>query len=233
MSKPRALDLFAGEGGAAFGLTLAGFDVTAVDDVDRPGRAPGVTWVTGDALTYPLDGFDLVTGSPPCTGHSTLRNAADIARGSTAGTEWMLAHTLERFRAHHARTGVPWMVENVEGAKKVLGDSLKLCGSMFDLVDEGWLLRRHRYFASSVMLMAPGPCRCRGRKVIGVYGDLTENDRRCAGKRISRPNGDMRAGVPRARRLMGMPWASATGLPLAIPPAYTKFLGEQLMGALR
>lgn len=232
--KPRLLDLFAGEGGAAYGYARAGFDVTAVDDVDRPGRAPGITWVTADATTYPLDGFDVVTGSPPCTDHTTLRTVAGVKRkgGGDAGTAWMLQYTLDRFRRHADRTGALWVVENVEGARATIGDSLKLCGSMFDLTDEGWLLRRHRYFASNAFLMSPGPCRCHGRNVMGVYGELVQKDRRCAGKRLSRPNGDIRAGVPRARRLMGMPWASATGLPLAIPPAYTRHIGEQLLAQL-
>lgn len=228
--KPRLLDLFAGEGGAAYGYALAGFDVTAVDDVERPNRAPGVTWITGDATTYPLDGFDVATGSPPCTDHTTLRTVAEVKRkgGGEAGTGWMLAHTVARFRA----SGLPYVVENVMGAREDMPGAFKLCGSMFDLTDEGWLLRRHRLFLSNMGVLLPGPCRCHRRNIMGVYGELMQNDRRCAGKRLDRPNGDIRAGVDRARRLMGMPWASAEGLPLAIPPAYTQWVGEQLMAQL-
>jgi DNA (cytosine-5)-methyltransferase 1 len=232
VSAPRLLELFAGEGGAAYGYKLAGFDVTAVDDQVRPGRAPGITWVTGDATTYPLDGFDVVTGGPPCTDHTTLANVAEAVRGGSTGTGWMLEHTLERFDAHASRTGALWVVENVEGAKADMPNPLKLCGSMFGLIDEGWLLRRHRYFSSSAFLMAPGPCRCAGKKIIGVYGDLTASDRRCAGQRATRPNGDMRASVTRARRLLEMPWATAEGLSLAIPPAYTSYIAEQLLCSL-
>src|SRR3982751_2907940 len=125
---PRALELFAGEGLFAWGLHLAGFDVTAVDDVERPGRAPDVTWVTADATTYPLGGFDLITGGPPCTDFTSLANVAEVKRagGGPVGTGWMLSHTLARFREHSSRTGVPWIVENVTGAKQVVGDSLKL-----------------------------------------------------------------------------------------------------------
>lgn len=223
----KLLDLFAGEGGAAAGYAAASFDVTAVDDTDRPGRAPGVTWVTADATTFPLDGFDVVTGSPPCTDRTTLANAARPQRGRDAGTAWMLPHTLDRFQAWAARTGGLWVVENVTGARRAMPSPMKLCGSMFGLTDEGWLLRRHRYFSSNAPLLAPGTCRCRGARVIGVYGELTPNDRRCAGKNTG--SDDMRASVERARRLMGMPWASPTGLPLAIPPAYTRFIGEQLL----
>lgn len=230
MRQLRLLDLFAGEGGAAYGYMLAGFDVTAVDDKERPNRAPGVTWVTGDATTYPLDGFDVVAGSPPCTDHTTLRTVAEVKRkgGGEAGTGWMLPHTIARFKA----SGLPFVVENVMGAREDMPGAFKLCGSMFDLTDERWLLRRHRLFLSNRLVMAPGPCQCHGRDVMGVYGELMVNDRRCAGKRLNRPNGDIRAGVDRARRLMGMPWASAEGLPLAIPPSYTRWIGDQLIAQL-
>jgi len=36
----------------------------------------------------------------------------------------------------------------------------------------------------------------------------------------------------RAREVMGMPWASRDGLREAIPPAYTRFLGEQVASLL-
>lgn len=229
--RPKLLDLFAGEGGAAYGYMLAGFDVTAVDDIERPARAPGITWVTADATTYPLDGFDAVTGSPPCTDKTTRRTLAEHVRGGDSGTGWMLGHTIDRFR----ESGLPYVVENVSGARDEMDGSLVLCGTMFGLHDGPWLLERHRLFLSNVLLMAPGPHRCKGglragRSAISVYGDLRINDRACGGR--LRPGGDMRAGVERARRLMEMPWASATGLPLAIPPAYTRFIGEQLLTQL-
>lgn len=229
--KPRLLDLFGGEGLGAYGYALAGWDVTVVDDEVRPGRAPGVTWVTGDATTYPLDGFQAVTGSPPCTDHSTIRNAAEAQRGGDTDTGWMLPHTIERFR----ESGLPYVVENVDGARAHMDGALVLCGTMFELVDGPWLLERHRLFLSNVAMMAPGPHRCkgaarRGRKAIGIYGDLYENDRASGGRK--RPGGDMRSSVARARRLMGAPFASARGLALGLPVEYTRYLGEQLLCSL-
>jgi hypothetical protein len=189
--------------------------------------------VTGDANEYPLDGYDIVTGGPPCTGHSTLRNAADKGRGRTAGTEWMLGHHLARVQEWAQRTGGLWVVENVTGARRKMPSPMKLCGTMFDLEDGGWSLQRHRWFSTNLPLIAPpGPCRHKGRKFIGIYGDLTENDRKCSGKREGRPNGDMRASVERSRRLLGMPWAGADGLRLAVPVAYGTYFGEQLVMSL-
>jgi len=228
--RPRLLDLFAGEGGAAYGYMLAGFDVTAVDDVQRPGRAPGVTWVTGDATTYPLDGFDVVAGSPPCTDHTTMRNAAERTRGRAAGTAWMLAHTIARFRA----SGLPYVVENVDGARRLMDGAMMLCGSMFRLEHNGFVLRRHRLFLSNLFLWPPGPDACHGRRAIGVYGDKGELSDRNSASLARRAAGriDMRAGLATARKVMGMDWATGPGLSLAIPPAYTQWIGEQLMAQL-
>lgn len=225
--RPRLLDLFCGEYGSSYGYAEAGFDVTAVDIVkysDPP--HPNITFVRADAMTFPLDGFAVRAGSPPCTGHSTIGEVTGL-RGNH-GTEWMLQATIDRFRA----VGGPWVVENVEGSG--LTDALTLCGSEFGLTDGGYLLRRHRRFASNVFLWGAGGCSCHGRKIIGVYGDLSENDRKCSSRaRVDgRPYGDMRAGIGRAKRIMGMPWAGPVGVKLAIPPAYTRFIGGQLMDYL-
>src|SRR5207245_1581724 len=65
-------------------------------------------------------------------------------------------------RAALAATGLPYVMENVEGAPLI--NPVMLCGSMFGLRAEfpghGAVgLRRHRLFESSVPLTAPGACR--------------------------------------------------------------------------
>lgn len=215
--RPRLLDLFCGEGGSSAGYVAAGFEVVGVDIEPQP--AYPFEFHQADAMTFDLDGFDAIHASPPCTGHTTMANIAGF-RGEH-GTEWMLRATIDRLAA----AGLPYVVENVVGAD--MPTALTLCGSEFNLTDGPYLLRRHRRFAANVFLWSAGGCRCAGRDIVGVYGELSKNDRPASGERRV-----MRAGVERARRVMRMPWASPEGITQAIPPAYTEFIGDQLLDIL-
>jgi DNA (cytosine-5)-methyltransferase 1 len=137
--KPRVLDLFCGAGGASMGYHRAGFEVVGVDLVPQP-HYPFV-FVQADALTYPLDGFEVVVASPPCPGYS---RATAFHRGARAKHPLLIEPIRERFKAQ----GVPYVIENVEGAP--LLHPILLCGTMFGLRSI-----RHRLFESNVPLLQP------------------------------------------------------------------------------
>lgn len=209
----RLLDLFCSAGGGAAGYAQAGFEVVGVDIEPQP-RYP-FEFVQADAMTFPLDGFDAIHASPPCQDHSALRSTHDAH-----GTGWMLLATVERLRA----SGVPWVIENVPGAKMNTG--LILCGTQFDLKTiskekgEVWL-RRHRLFQSSHLLWSPPRrCTCASRKIIGVYGNGDGGGRGWKGSHADR------------KAVMGIDWMNRNELSQSIPPAYTRFIGLQLLDAL-
>ncbi|HEU4540299.1 MAG TPA: hypothetical protein VFR23_04155 [Jiangellaceae bacterium] len=221
--RPVLLDLFCGAGGAATGYHQAGLDVIGVDIEPQPNYP--FRFVRGDAFDV-LAGWDLIPrfaavhASPPCTDHTELA-FGKLGRRPEHGTGWMLDATIRHLR----RIGLPYVIENVPRAD--MPGAYTLCGRSFGIAR----LKRHRKFLTSFPMLVP-PCACSKRvKAIGVYGDLSKNDRSMG----RNPDGyrRIRAGVATARELLGCPWMDAKELSQAIPPAYTRFIGEQLIQHLR
>jgi DNA (cytosine-5)-methyltransferase 1 len=213
------------------GYYLAGFDVVGVDVAPQP-HYP-FEFVQADALTvaagrieermahFPLwGGFDAIHASPPCQPYSTLRTVA-------AERERLIEQTRSALQS----TGLPYVIENVVGAPLV--NYVTLCGTAFGLVDGDAELQRHRRFETSFTLWNAPPCAHSGRRTLGVYGHLAVNDR--PNNPTDRPGGSKgwKAGRDRARRLMGIGWeVTDTELAEAIPPAYTEWIGGQLIDTL-
>lgn len=130
----KVLDLFCGPGGAAVGYARAGFEVVGVD-IDPQKNYP-FEFRQADAMSYPLDGFDLIHASPPCQRYSQ----ATKWRGTPEDHPDLLQPTIDRLMA----SGTPWIVENVPGAP--MTPDVILCGSMF-----GLKVRRHRLFRTSLV----------------------------------------------------------------------------------
>lgn len=219
-SRPRLLDLFCGAGGAAMGYQRAGFDVIGVDIAPQP-RYP-FEFDQGDALQYLRDliSRDLFIGpihaihaSPPCQHYS------DLAYRNGNADEWPAL--VEPVRALLEATGLPYVIENVEGAP--LFDPVTLCGVRFpDLA-----VIRHRLFETNWTLTqplhTPHPlCYTRDKRK-AHYGAFPEDEA------FVSVNGGGNSSVARAREAMGIDWMTKDELNEAIPPAYTEFIGRQLL----
>jgi DNA (cytosine-5)-methyltransferase 1 len=234
--RPRLLDLFSGAGGAAMGYHLAGWDVVGVDATFQV-RYP-FPFVQDDALDFlGKHGhlFHAVHASPPCQPYSITRHSHNQDHPD------LVAATRQALEA----SGLPWIMENVEGAP--LRNPLTLCGTEFGLTatdDDGarLFLRRHRLFESSHLLMAAGGCQCsvyrrRGYRCAGSYGGgSTAQAGSRVGSAAATPGARNRGGyVPAVevqRALMGVAWMPRKSLVQAIPPAYTEWLGGQLIERL-
>lgn len=225
MTKPRLLDLFCGAGGCSMGYHRAGFEVTGVDLKPMP-RYP-FEFIQGDALEYLAahgHEYDVIHASPPCqafTSMKVMHNARDHH------------DLLTPTRALLESAGRPWVIENVVGAP--IHHGIMLCGSMFGLgveVYDGWRqLRRHRWFEASVAMLAP-PCQHSGA-TIGIYGDHARDRRRKPGVRergVDFPDADK---LQLASTAMGIDWMIWKELSQAIPPAYTEYIGRQLLPVVR
>jgi DNA (cytosine-5)-methyltransferase 1 len=229
MGKPRALDLFCGAGGATKGLQRAGFHVTGVDIKPQP-RYCRDAFIQMDAVTFPLRDVDFIWASPPCQAYSAMKTMPDAKPHP---------ELIDPVRDRLTMSGRPWVIENVPGAP--LGAPILLCGTMFGLGVRDAELRRHRLFESCVALLAPS-CRHGQRDVIGVYGGHQRNRRRrtigiygegCRDsvRKVDRGVADFT--VQDGREAMGIDWMTIAELCEAIPPAYSEFIGRQIMEHLR
>jgi DNA (cytosine-5)-methyltransferase 1 len=244
----RLLDLFCCEGGASEGYRRAGFTVYGVDLFRhrREGKLIGyrrqrypfpalqadaldtldtlldgnpVTFDNGESLT--LADFTVLTASPPCQAYSITKNAH-----TTAHPE-LIEPTRDRLLA----SGLPYVLENVEGAKRQMHSPLMLCGTEFHMraIDSDGLevwLRRHRLFESNYLLMGGGGCtHPTDLLCAGVYGNGSPS--RDAAK--ARAGGYTPPSQAVRADLMGIGWMSRNGLSQAIPPVFTEYIGQQLL----
>lgn len=214
--KPRLLDLFCGAGGCARGYADAGFEVVGVDIAPQP-HYP-YTFIQADALTFPLDGFDMIHASPVCKGYTELNYIGKEKH------ERLILPVKERLQ----QSGKLFVIENVAGAKLELPGALWLCGSMF-----GLQVRRHRLFESNFLLFAPGPC-WHDRNFYSIHGDHVWNRAKRSPARKDRRWRPGYGTVEEGARAMGIDWMGKQGeISQAIPPAYTRWIGGQLMDYLK
>lgn len=206
---PRLLDLFCGAGGAAMGYHRAGFEVVGVDIKPQPHYPFQFEQRDAIAVLAALDEyqstFDAIHASPPCQDH--IRGGTH-PRGATG---WMLGATRELLE----KTGLPWVIENVPGAP--MRADYRLCGCLF-----GLRLRRVRWFETSwAGFRLTPPCHHIERYVPSVVGHGTPSWTR-AKLGYDPPKAELDA-------CMGIDWMTRAELSQAVPPAYTTYIGRQLL----
>lgn len=215
--RPLLLDLFCGAGGAAMGYYRAGFDVIGVD-IEPQSDYP-FKFFQDDALSYRTmrvhaADVDAIHASPPCQRYS------DLAHRNGNADNW--PDLVPKVRSALRLLGLPYVIENVEGSPLI--DPVTLCGTMFDETS----VIRHRLFETNWPLVAPKfhpthPLVFTHDKRKAHYGRLNQDTS------YVQVTGGGNATIANKRRAMAMPWADNHGLNEAIPPAYTEFIGEQLM----
>lgn len=207
--RPVLLDLFCGAGGASKGYVEAGFDVVGIDNSPQPHypyRFIQMDALDGLSLVYGAR-FDAIHASPPCQKFSAYRRK-DSGIGSDAPD--LITETRRLLQL----TGLPYIIENIPNSP--LLDPVQLCGSSFGLD-----IRRHRWFESNITLTAPACDHSWQTPRFPPAGNRT-NLRRTV------EIGVWRIPVSVQRKAMGIDWMSKGELSQAVPPAYTRHLGEQI-----
>ncbi len=159
--------------------------------------------------------FDAVHASPPCQRWLSFTKAP-----------WMSEQSRNRERPDLLTPvtglldliGLPFVIENVPSSP--LLQTVTLCGSSF-----GLRVRRHRKFASNFWIT---PVHCAHRQQgapIGVYGHGGPKNPGGRGRRYKTRE--------EASHVMGgLDWMSLREMVEAIPPAYTEYIGRQLLEIL-
>jgi SAM-dependent methyltransferase len=245
--RPRLLDLCCGVGGASVGYERAGWDVTGVDLKPQP-HYGGTAFVQADAIEYleaHIHEFDAVHASFPCQGYS-------IATPTWAKVEkaedWYRTDLIPACREICDEYGMPLVMENVMRAERdyrhpglvsnTYGQDLgpefdgtseqmllpvqrpiTLCGEQF-----GLQVIRHRVFEVGEMVSPLPHVPHRGGVKDGTYITVAGH-----GSDNTKGHSSVRAW----QFAMGMPWAMTRHeLAEAIPPAYTLYLGRQMLAWL-
>jgi DNA (cytosine-5)-methyltransferase 1 len=219
----RVLDLFCGAGGCSVGYQQgfadAGLEVEIVGVDLSPQPNYPYEFVQADAMTFPLDGFDFIHASPPCQAYTTMSNRWRGKGGKADSHADLIGGTRVRLSA----AGVPWVIENVPGARSMMRDVVTLTGGMFGLG-----VHRPRLFESSELILMP-PKAAPPAGAVGVYGVLD-------GRRLfTRADGsEQRAArtLEQARDAMGIDWMEWDGLRESVPPAYTRYIARQIAPSL-
>ncbi len=195
------------------GYHRAGFDeIVGVDCVQQP-RYP-FQFVQGDALEYVAKHgheFDAIHASPPCQGYSRMRHLPWLK-----GKIYPLL--IGPTRAALQATGLPFVIENVEDAWQDMSGAFRLCGAQF-----GLRVYRHRLFEANFLVMVPQ--HQKHEHVIGSGRMLNDRAKPSESGWCSHVGKSGAAGAA----AMGINWMSPDELSQAVPPAFTEYIGREML----
>lgn len=222
-TRPLLLDLYSGAGGAAKGYHDAGFRVVGADIAPQPNypfafRQIDALEYLRELLIYRPPGLRVIHASPPCQAHS------DLQKQNKRSYPDLIAPTRDMLR----RLGLPYVIENVEGAP--LLDPIRLCGASSQFPELRVI--RHRLFESNIPLIGTP---CPPVHPLVFTHDKRKNHHGLLDQDTSyvQVTGGGNCTIANKRSSMGVPWMTGDEANEAIPPAYTRFIGSQLLAHVR
>lgn len=225
--KPKLLDLYCGAGGAGAGYAKAGFEVTGVDINPQPNYP--FKFIQADAIKMLKDQdflsqFQMIHASPPCQAYTRARGLSEARNNGKYGDH---PNLIPPTRELLKESGKPYIIENVAGAPLI--NPIKLFGSQF----KNLYTQRQRWFESNINLKEP-ECPMHKMKTLSAGNGIGED-----GSISICGSGGVR-GLNSKQILLywgfamgGIDWMTRKELAEAIPPAYTEFIGKQLIDKIK
>jgi DNA (cytosine-5)-methyltransferase 1 len=211
--KVKLLDLFCKAGGCSAGYHRAGFEVEGVDIEPQPNypyKFTQMDWLEY-IQTHDLSKFDVIHVSPPCHKYSRLNAINKVEDYSDL---------IEPVREELRKIGKPYIIENVVGAPLI--EPIELCGTMF-----GLKVFRHRLFESNMFFF----------QIPHAKHDGTTGAHRWPYKPVNgylQITGEGNYKFEEGCKAMGIDWMKTKKeLNNAIPPAYTEWIGTQLLQQIK
>lgn len=224
--KYKILDLFCKAGGAAEGYHRAGFEVMGVDIVPQPNYP--FEFVCMDAIeylrTHDLSEFDAIHASPPCQAHT---KAQALSKGRNNGKYGFHEDFIPQTREILLKIGKPFIIENVDGAP--LENPIALYGSQF----KNLYTQRKRLFESNIELKTPSTPMVQKKTPTAGNGFGEDGFIAICGSGGVRGMNSRQIPLYWGFALGGIDWMTRAELAEAIPPAYTEFLGKQLIDYIK
>ncbi len=224
--KPDLLDLYCCAGAAGFGYYQAGFNIVGVDIVDRPNYFG--EFVKADAIEYlKLHGhnFKFIHSSPPCQ-HASKACHVQRAAGK------IYPDLVDATRQAIIQIGKPGVIENVPQA--AVRPDLVLRGEMFGLK----VIRKRNFEFVNCSFQEPAPAftaiSVKKGEAVSIFGKARYNP---TGHGIWNDPGRVTVIPEWKLSTVRETWSFAMGIPYymrdieiaqAIPPAYTKFIGDNI-----
>lgn len=222
------LDLCCCAGGAAEGYRRAGFTHIIGVDIRPQKRYPFefhqddaldvlkalvTQWSPDNAYRWGVR-FDAIHVSPPCQrwaagGNPNRQNYPDY---------------IGEMRDLLMRIGLPYVIENVVRAP-LLSTAVEVCGGALGCANHEMQIHRHRKFEANFPLVGT-PCETIRPMVATITGTGTPSG-------FYYKHGNRSLKIAERREVMGIDWMSASELREAVPPAYTEYIGKQLLEHLK
>ena len=218
----KILDLVCKAGGAGEGYHRAGFEVVGVDIFPQPNYP--YTFFQSDAIEFlrqhDLSEFDAIHASPPCQAHT---KAQALSKGRNNGKYGEHPDFIPQTREILKKIGKPYIIENVDGAPLV--NPIALYGSQF----KNLYTQRKRLFESNIELRTPDAPMVQKKTPTAGNGFGEDGFIAICGSGGVRGMNSKQIPLYWGFALGGIDWMTRAELAEAIPPAYTEFLGKQLI----